>query len=476
MNHAGPLCYLSATEALEGFRAGTLSPVELMRALIERSLAVQPTVNAFTHTFFERAMTQAREAEVRYRRGEARALEGLALAVKDLHPVCGEITTHGSKIFEHNRDETTLRMVQRMLDAGAILLARTTTPEFGSATVTHSRLWGVTRNPWNLSMSPGGSSGGAGAALAAGMTTLADGSDFGGSIRIPASCCGVVGYKPPHGRNPSDPGAALDPFTHFGPLARSVADAALQQNVISGWSEDDLAAIPERIVLPLTYDGDLRGVRVAVSMDLGFIEVDPEVQANTRAAVEALRALGCLIEDVALPWTARVLGAFDRYHAASDAATLWPLLPTRRDELTDYALHEIERGAQIPARALFEVHQMRGEMYGALGPVLARCDVLVCPTTALPAVEAEHSPVGSLRVNGRAVHPNFGWVLTYPFNMLGALPVMSIPSGRAANGVPTGVQIVARPHDDLRVFRVAAALERALGAQWYREESTRPVL
>jgi amidase len=471
------LHYLSASEALARFAARTLSPVELVRALIARSEAVEPRVRAFAHTYFERALDEARRAEARYGRGGAapRPLEGVPVAIKDLHPIAGETTTHGSLVFADNRDETTLETVRRLLAAGAILLARTTTPEFGSATVTHSKLWGVTRNPWNLAFSPGGSSGGAGAALAAGTTTLADGSDYGGSIRIPASCCGLVGYKPPYGRNPGDPGLGLDPFSHFGPLARTAADAARMQNVMAGWHEGDVTSLPERVVLA---DGgeSLAGWRVAYSMDLGYVRVDPEVAANAAAVLDALRDLGCAVEPVELGWTDRVRAAYEVHHAAADAAALADLLPTQGERLTDYARHEIERGLRASARDLFAAHRTRAEMYETLGPVLARCDLFVCPTTALPAVPAEHSPLATdLRVAGEPVPGALGWVLTYPFNMLGPLPVLAVPSGRSRSGVPTGVQLVARPYDDGRVFRAAFALERALG-RWFDDGARRPSL
>ena len=204
------LCYMSAGEALAAFRAKSLSPVELMQAVIARCESVNPSLNAFTYTFFERALEQAGAAEKRYAAGEARALEGLPLAIKDFHAVAGEVTTLGSKIFEHNRPENTAPTVARLLDAGAIMHCRSTTPEFAHSPATHSPLWGVTRNAWNLDYTPGGSSGGAGAALAAGMTFLADGTDAGGSVRIPASASGVVGYKAPFGRNPLDRDHPLD--------------------------------------------------------------------------------------------------------------------------------------------------------------------------------------------------------------------------------------------------------------------------
>jgi Asp-tRNA(Asn)/Glu-tRNA(Gln) amidotransferase A subunit family amidase len=471
------LCYLPAAEAVGLFRARALSPVELVRALVARCEAVEPRVRAFTHTYFDRALAAARQAEARYARGEARALEGVPLAVKDLHPVQGEVTTHGSLVFANNRDETTLATVRRLLDAGAILFARSASSEFGNATVTRSRLWGTSHNPWNLAYNPGGSSGGAGAALAAGTVTLADGSDYGGSIRIPASCCGVLGYKPPHGRNPGDPGASLDPFSHFGPLARSVADLALMQNVMSGPLETDLGSLPERVTLPTRFDG-VRGWRVAWSLDLGYFRVDPDVRANTLAALDALRGEGCDVdaEPTELGWTDAVREAFERHHDAVEAATLWPLLPTRRDDLTDYALESIEGGTAVTVREFLATNEVRVEMYKTLGPVLGRRDLFVCPTTALPSVPAEHSPLAhDFAIDGRPASARIGWVMTYPFNMLGPLPVLSYPSGRSRDGVPTGVQLVARPHDDLRVFRAAAALERALGP-WYRAPESRPRL
>jgi amidase len=465
------LCYLPATEAIARFRARTLSPVELVRALIARRELVEPRVRALTYTFDDRALAAARLAEARYAAGTARPLEGIPIGIKDVHALAGEITTHGSLVFRDNRDEVTAPAVQRLLDAGAIVLARTTSPEFGSSTITRSRLWGTTRNPWNLAYTPGGSSGGAGAALAAGALTLADGSDYGGSIRIPASCCGVVGYKPPHGRNP---GAGLDPFAHLGPLARTVADAALMQNVMSGPSATDLASLPDRAVLPPSFEG-IAGWRIAWSIDLDYVAIDPEVRAATLGALELFRALGCSIERVELGWTDRIREAYAVHHAAADAAQLSSLLPSQRALLTDYAIAEIERGNGVAARDALAIDDLRAEMYEALGPIVATHDLFVCPTTAIAAVSADQSPLDPVEIDGRAVCGHRGWTLTYPFNMLGPLPVLSVPIGRARCGVPIGLQLVARPYDDLRVFRAGSALERARGA-WFVDAASSPPL
>ena len=246
------LCFMTATEAVSEFKAKKVSPVELMDALIARCEDINPKINALTTMFFDRAREQAKEAEARYAKsdGRLRPLEGVPVAIKDFHPVKGEITTFGSKIFENFRPDYTAPTVQRLFDAGAIMHCRTTTPEFAYSGVTHSPLWGISRNPWNLDYTPGGSSGGAAAAAAAALTTIADGTDGGGSIRIPSSACGVVGYKPPFGRNPLDLDHPLELLLHYGPITRSVGDAALMQNVMSGPHLGDLCSLRERVLIP----------------------------------------------------------------------------------------------------------------------------------------------------------------------------------------------------------------------------------
>ena len=230
------ICYLPATDVLALYKKRKLSPVELMTALIARAERVNPKVNCFADRYFDEALDQAKLSEARYMKRGARTapLEGVPLAVKDAQRIAGKRTTQGSLVFKDWVDDHSDPMIERLQKAGAIIFARTTTPEFCLSGITASRIWGVTRNPWNTEWGPGGSSGGSGAALAAGLTTLATGTDIGGSIRIPAAACGIVGFKPPHGRNPDGPPANFDRFNHCGPMTRSVADAALMQNVTSG--------------------------------------------------------------------------------------------------------------------------------------------------------------------------------------------------------------------------------------------------
>ena len=243
------LCYMTATEAIAAFKTKKLSPVEVMNAVIARTEAINPKVNAITYTYYDRALDQARQAEAKYAKtdGRLRPLEGISVGIKDFHPVKGEITTFGSRLYKDFKPDNTAPTVERLFDAGAIMHIRTTTPEFAHSSVTKSPLWGVTRNPWNPEYTAGGSSGGSGAAVAAGMTTVADGTDGGGSIRIPSSACGIVGYKPPFGRNPLDREHPFETLLHYGPMTRSIADAALMQNVMSGPHPADACTVRERI-------------------------------------------------------------------------------------------------------------------------------------------------------------------------------------------------------------------------------------
>jgi Asp-tRNA(Asn)/Glu-tRNA(Gln) amidotransferase A subunit family amidase len=457
------LCYLSASEAIERFKARTLSPVELMRAVIARAEQVNRKLNATTYEFFERALSQAGESEARYMKsdGRPRDLEGIPLAIKDFHPVRGEITTFGSKIFENFRPDFTAPTVQRLLDAGAIMHMRTTTPEFAYSGMTHSRLWGITRNPWNTDHTPGGSSGGAAAAVASGMTTLADATDGGGSIRVPAAACGLVGFKAPFGRNPLDRDHPGESILSYGGLARSVADSALLQNVMSGPHIEDICSARGIVRLPRTYPS-IKGRKIAFSMDLGYIGVDQEVQANTRRALEIFNDLGCEIVEVDLPWTSENLAMWLTYWEGLFATVAGHYLDQWREEMDPIVVSLLEAGKRHTAADMYRVTLHRGKMWRALGPILEKFDLLICPTNAVPAVRVDHDQARTdFTVDGKPTHATYGLFLTNPFNLMSQCPVMSVPSGFASNGVPTGIQIVGRTFDDMSVFQAAAAYEAA---------------
>jgi Asp-tRNA(Asn)/Glu-tRNA(Gln) amidotransferase A subunit family amidase len=473
------LCYLSATEALALFRARKLSPVELMKAVIARAETVNKKVNAFTFTHFDEALDAARKAEARYAKTGARlgALEGLPIGIKDESWIAGKPTSYGSLIYKDYIATTTSPNNERILRAGAIVHARTATPEFSCSSVTHTRLWGVTRNPWNPKFTPGGSSGGSAASLASGTSTLAMGSDIGGSIRIPASCAGVVGYKPPYGRNTDDPPFNLDPYCHTGPLARTVSDAILLQNVICGPSPTDIASLRPKLRLPTQYK-PIKGWRIAYSIDLGFFNVDKDVAANTKAALDVFRSLGATVEEVDLGWTFDALQAGVAHLNHLFGGQMAAYAKKHRKLMTSYAVDFAKHGAKSTAADFLWSMDVATRMYATLGPILEKYDVLICPTTALPAVRADFDPtLHDVKINGKTlkVWPILAWCMTTPFNTMSRCPVLAVPSGRAGNGVPTGIQIVGRTYSDADVFRAGMAFETAVGG-WYGKPATRPAI
>ena len=462
------LCCLTAVNAITQFQNKTLSPVELMQAIIARSEEMEPQINAFSFTYFDEALAAAKEAEKRYANGSARPLEGIPLAVKDEPFIAGKITTNGSLLMQDFIPETTTLMIQRLIDAGAIVHARTTTPELSIAGVTWSKLWGVTRNPWNLDITPGGSSGGSGASLAAGTSILATGSDIGGSIRIPASLCGLVGFKPPYGRVADDPPFNLEYYSQGGPLARTVSDCILMQNVIAGPHRYDIASIKPKLTLPTSYD-DISNWRIAYSLDLGYHVVDPEVRQNTLAAIELFRSLGATVEEVELGWTWDSLTAAI-YHLGYGAMGAF-IHEAYEDEaqrklLTGYVRHFAEISQSVTMKQAYWAETVAGEMFVKLSDVFANYDLFICPTIASTGVAADNDySKDELTIDGQAIDRKFGWLMTYPFNMLSRCPVLTVPSGQASNNVPTGIQLVAPPYEDAVVFQAAMAYEGVAGME-----------
>jgi len=471
----GDLHYVAATDALRMFRTKELSPVELMKAVIERAGKVEPKINAFADTHYESALDQARLAEARYTgKGDGpRPLDGLPVAVKEEAAIAGQKNTLGSLALKDVVADHTSAFVQRILDAGGIVHARTTTPEFACAPVTWSRLWGVSRNPWNGDFSPGGSSGGSGASLAAGSTTLATGSDIGGSIRIPSSFCGVVGFKPPYGRVPEVEIFNLDHYCHEGPLARTVADCALLENVIAGPHPSDVASLRPKLEIPYRLEG-IDGMRIALSTDLGCYEVDADVVANTRLAADRLRETGAVVEEVSLPWDRAMIGRAGRIHFGMIfGPSIKELYQRAGDQFTSYAKRFVEEANDVTKDEFVEGLALEAKIYEPLGHLLERYDALVCPTFVVPALPAEYDGEPTI-VNGRSMSDWIDVLMTLPFNIASRCPVLSVPSGRARNGVPTGLSIVGRTYDDVTVFRIGGALEKV--QPWLDSPERRPSL
>jgi len=455
------LCYLSAQDVLARFRSGALSPVAYLEALIARSETLNPLLNVWTETYFESARDAARRAEAAYANGTARPLEGLPIAVKDVHHWEGRRTTQGSWALGHRPDSFTDPILTRLAEAGALFHGRTTVPEFCLSAVCWSERYGITRNPFNTAFAPGGSSGGSAAAIAAGMTPLATGTDIGGSIRIPASACGLVGFKPPHGRNPDGPPFNFDRYNHCGILSRTVGDTALIQNIISGPHPLDHDSLREKVTLPDQVAR--RPLRIAVSMDLGYVPIDPDVQANTHTAIEVFRRQGCTVDAVEIGWTSALedaaLAWYSTMHFGRQA--LWHR-KAFGDRMTPYARAAADAAEVTQVGQVAKSWEAQHAMYATLGRVLERYDLLICPTLAIGCAPADHNPTRpNFEVAGQQVDAEFGWVLTHPFNMLHNCPVMSVPSGRDRHGVPTGLQIVGRTFDDLTVHAAAQIYETA---------------
>jgi aspartyl-tRNA(Asn)/glutamyl-tRNA(Gln) amidotransferase subunit A len=423
------LHHLSAVEALALFRARGLSPVELMQALIVRAEDLEPSINAFAVTHFERALDQARAAEARYAAGDARPLEGLPVAIKDEVPIEGDPCSQGSLFEADTIADHTAPIARRILEAGGIVHGRTTTPEFSCAGFTHSRLWGVTRNPWAPEWSPGGSSGGSAAALAAGMATLASGSDIGGSIRIPASFCGVVGFKPPYGRVPVDPPYNLDHYCHDGPMARTVADCALFENVIAGPDPSDVVSIRPKLEIPEQLEG-VEGLRIALCLRLGDFPLDPEVEVNTLAEADGLREAGATVDEVELPWRREDIIAPPSFISEIFGRDIGRAVAEHGDLMTLRArdgrvVAGGDRANELPRRA-----GARGADLRALGALLERYEALVCPTVGTRGLIAGDDYVDhGLEVGGVALGQYLDVLMTPPFNIASRCPVLAVPSG-----------------------------------------------
>jgi amidase len=456
------LCWMPATALAEAIRARRVSPREVVRAVLAQIDRVNPSVNAFCTVAGEQADAAAREAEEAVLRGRPLGpLHGVPVSIKDLTPTRGIRTTFGSLAFAHHVPEEDELIVRRLRRAGAILVGKTNTPEFGAGGNTTNRLFGPTRNPWKLTHSSGGSSGGAAAALATGMGPLAQGSDLGGSLRIPASYCGVVGFRTSPGVVPIVPSALpWDPLGVTGPMARTVADVALMLGVVAGPDPRAPLSVP---VDPARWTDavaspNVAGWRVAWSADLGITPVDPEVARIAGEAARAFEELGAAVEEDHPDFS----GAREIAHTlrAARMATLHSgLLPRWRDVMFPHLVWNIERGLALSAVEVGRAEVERAALWRRVQAFFERYDLLVTPTVPTPPfpVDQDYPP----EINGQPVPTYVDWfLLTYAVTLVGH-PAISVPAGWTAGGLPVGLQIVGRFRDEAAVLRAAAALEAA---------------
>jgi Asp-tRNA(Asn)/Glu-tRNA(Gln) amidotransferase A subunit family amidase len=451
---------LSAEQQRALFRQGTLSPVDVLRAQIARIDCDGAALNAITFRHFDTALEAARESELRYRAGTARALEGLTIAVKDEYAREGWIVTAGSFLFEHDRKNINHPVIDKLLAAGAILHVQTTAPELYLLAVTWSELWGVTRNPWNLACTPGGSSGGSAALLAGGMATLAIGSDMGGSIRVPCALTGLFGSKPSYGRIASPDPSALVPHASPGPMARTLGDLRLLQNVMAGPARGCPAVLP-KLEIPAATRGKAR--RLALSVDQGWAKVAPDVQKSVRDAARVLQSAGCAVEEIELRLDtsdAAMRATIEKALFSTAIGASLIELADKKDRLTTYARRFVDLARTLGPVDANEAAEETLRLYAGIEATVfdKGFDALLTPTIATSEVAADHDPTRhSVVIGGKTVDPYGGWFLTSLFSLLNWMPVISVPAGIGSNGVPLGLQIATRPYEDVLCYEIAAA-------------------
>ncbi|MDX1374927.1 MAG: amidase [Burkholderiales bacterium] len=451
------LCALTATQLLRLYRRKAVSPVEVVRAALKRIQEHNARLNAFNFVAPD-ALNLARASEARWQKGEPIGpLDGVPASIKDILLTRGWPTLRGSQTINAKGpwiDDAPA--VARLREAGAVLLGKTTTPEFGWKGVTDSPLTGVTRNPWNTECTPGGSSGGGAAAVAAGMGPLTIGTDGGGSIRIPCGFTGLFGLKPSFGRVPAWPLSPFGTVAHLGPMTRTVDDAALMMNVLTLPDARDWHALPyDARDYRVGLEEGIKGLRVAYSPDLGYVKVDYEVAALVREAVQVLADLGAHIEEVG-PGFDNPAEIF-RVHWYAGAAYIVSALPAEQRKLVDPGLLEVAtEGAKITLKQHMDAVQKRGALGVALNAFHERFDVLITPTLPIPAFEAGREvPAGSGMKRWTEWTP-----FSYPFNLT-QQPAASVPCGFTSSGLPAGMQIVGPRYADALVLRVARAFESA---------------
>jgi aspartyl-tRNA(Asn)/glutamyl-tRNA(Gln) amidotransferase subunit A len=452
------LCYMPATDLAAAIRAKNVSPVEVINAVLTQIERLNPKLNAFCLVTADATRQAAQMAEQAVMRGETLGpLHGVPVSIKDLVITKGVRTMRGSKLYEHDVPTEDAPVVERLQVAGAIILGKTTTPEFGFKGVTDSPVTGISRNPWHLERTPGGSSGGAGAAVASGMGPLAIGTDGGGSIRIPSSFCGIYGLKPQLGRVPVYPASATGDLSHAGPMTRTVRDAALMLNVIAGNDSRDRFSLPTSHPDYLrAVEGDIRGLRVAWSPDLGYAIIDPHVRQITAEAVHAFEELGCKVEETN-PGFDNPGELLQRFFYVNIGAMLqdYPGYESKIDpQLLDILGEVKDLSAQEYARSILR----RGAYFDKVQRFFATYDLLLCPTVAVPPFQVGIE--GPRQIAGRSVSRGAWLALTPPFNLTGQ-PAATVPCGFSADGLPIGLQIVGRRFDEATVLRASAAFEAA---------------
>jgi aspartyl-tRNA(Asn)/glutamyl-tRNA(Gln) amidotransferase subunit A len=465
------ICFMSAFDMAEKIRTQELTSVEITETIIERIEKINPIINAYCTTTFELAREMAKKADEIAKKGKAGLINGVPTSIKDLSLTKGIRTTFGSKIYENFIPEEDSIYVKRLKEAICVILGKTNTPEFGFKGVTDNAIFGITVNPWNLKKTCGGSSGGAGAAVASGISPLAQGSDGGGSIRIPACLNGVYGIKPNFGRIPNYPKEYI--FAHtlsaVGPIVRYVKDAALMLDVMKGFFEGDRYSLPnDNIIYTDKIDDKPEKLKIAYSLDMGYAKtIDFEVEKNFLDSLQKFKKFGWNPEEVDMKLKKPEL-TFYTIWTSEIAYSMKPKLREWREKMDPALLKMIDGGLGYDGMAIINAMNARKEIYDSFYKVFKNFNILVTPMTAVPAFDLGITYPS--QINNKNVSPTAWQAFSFPINLIGN-PAASIPCGWSKDGLPIGLQIIGRKYDELTVLQVSKAFEEV--KPW---QDKRPIL
>jgi amidase len=457
------LCFLTASELAHRIRTKVLSCREVMEAHLAQIERVNPKVNAIVTLLPERALEHARQADEALARGEeVGPLHGLPIAHKDLVLTKGIRTTFGSPIFQDFVPDQDEIIVERLRSAGAITIGKTNTPEFGAGSQTFNPVFGETLNPYDLTKTCGGSSGGAAVALACGMQPIADGSDLGGSLRNPASFCNVVGFRPSPGRVPVWPArVGWCPLPVEGPMARTVRDVALMLSVMAGPDPRAPLSISETgHLFRRSLERNFAGVRIAWSRDLGGLPIDLRVTAVLEKQRGVFSSLGCHIEE-ATPDLRDADETFRVWRAWLFELGFGEMLRTHRAQMKDTVIWNIEEGVRLTGPQIGQAERKRTELYHRVRQFMEQYEFLILPVSQVPPFDVKQRYV--TEINGTKLETYLDWMRSCYYITVTGLPAISVPCGFTPEGLPVGVQIVGRHHDDFGVLQLAYAFEQVTG-------------
>ena len=457
------ICFMTAVEMVDCIRSGDLSVRQIMSAHLDQVERINPQVNAIVTFLPDQAMKQATNAdEAISQRKDIGDLHGLPVAHKDLVLTQGIRTTLGSPIFRDFVPDQDGLIIERLKQAGAITIGKTNTPEFGAGSQTYNEVFGETLNPYDITKTCGGSSGGAAVALACGMQPIADGSDMGGSLRNPANFCNVVGFRPSPGRVPVWPSlASWFPISVQGPMARTVRDAALMLSAIAGPDSRSPISIPiSGDIFKQPLDRDFTGIHIAWSSDLGGLPVDPRVTKTIEKQRSVFESIGCVIVDDQ-PDFADADEIFKIWRAWRFELAYAELLETHRDQIKDTVIWNIEEGQELTGSQIGQAEIKRTKLYHRIREFMEKIEFLILPVSQVPPFEVKQRYI--TEINGVEMGTYIDWMRSCYYISVTGLPAISVPCGFTSEGLPVGIQIVGRHQDDFGVLQLAYAFEQSTG-------------